>query len=86
MRGIAVRSNVDANGECVGGQRQRDKEDGFSHVGLFTQFRGHSLTRTLFPELDEQLEQIFKALHQLISPPLRPKRPVGFRVREEAQP
>jgi phage regulator Rha-like protein len=28
---------------------------------------------------DEQLEQIFKALHQLISPPSRPKRPVGFR-------
>jgi DNA-binding transcriptional MerR regulator len=32
---------------------------------------------------DEQLEQIFKALHQLIAPPLRPKKPVGFRVRED---
>ncbi|MDQ2630223.1 MAG: ORF6N domain-containing protein [Actinomycetota bacterium] len=32
---------------------------------------------------DEQLEQIFKALRQLIEPPPRPKRPVGFRVREE---
>lgn len=32
---------------------------------------------------DEQLEQIFKSLHQLIAPPQRPKRPVGFRVREE---
>lgn len=31
---------------------------------------------------DEQLEQIFKALHQLISPPSPPKRPVGFRVRD----
>jgi ORF6N domain-containing protein len=30
---------------------------------------------------DEQLDQIFEALHQLISPPPRPKRPVGFRVR-----
>jgi ORF6N domain len=32
---------------------------------------------------DEQLSQIFKALHQLIAPPPRSKRPVGFRVREE---
>jgi hypothetical protein len=31
---------------------------------------------------DEQIEQIFEALHQLISPPQRPKQPVGFRVRE----
>lgn len=31
---------------------------------------------------DEQLEQIFKALHQLIAPPSLPKRPVGFRVRD----
>jgi len=32
---------------------------------------------------DEQLAQIFKALHQLITPPERPKRPIGFRIREE---
>lgn len=32
---------------------------------------------------DEQLEQIFKVLHQLITPPQRSKRPVGFRVRED---
>jgi hypothetical protein len=32
---------------------------------------------------DEQLKEIFKALHQLINPPPTPKRPVGFRVREE---
>jgi hypothetical protein len=32
---------------------------------------------------DEQLNQIFKALHQLISPPQPPKRPVGFRLRDE---
>lgn len=31
---------------------------------------------------DEQLDQIFKILRQLIAPPLRPARPVGFRVRE----
>lgn len=33
-------------------------------------------------EHDERLDQIFKALHQLIAPPPRPKRPVGFRVQE----
>lgn len=32
---------------------------------------------------DEQLEQIFRALHQLITPPSGPERPVGFRVRGE---
>jgi hypothetical protein len=32
---------------------------------------------------DEQLEQIFGALRQLIAPPAQPKRPVGFRVRED---
>lgn len=31
---------------------------------------------------DEQFEQIFKILHQLITPPEKPKRQVGFRVRE----
>jgi hypothetical protein len=30
-------------------------------------------------EHDEQLKQIFEALHQLIAPPSRPKRPIGFR-------
>jgi hypothetical protein len=34
-------------------------------------------------EHDEQLEQIFGALRQLIAPPPQPKRPVGFRVRED---
>ena len=33
-------------------------------------------------EHDEQLEQIFGALRQLIAPPSQPKRSVGFRVRE----
>ena len=32
---------------------------------------------------DEQLTEIFAALRQLISPPARPKRPVGFRVPED---
>lgn len=32
---------------------------------------------------DEQLSQIFKALRQLISPPARPKHPVGFRLPED---
>lgn len=33
-------------------------------------------------EHDEQLEQVFGALRQLIAPPPQPKRPFGFRVRE----
>jgi ORF6N domain-containing protein len=32
---------------------------------------------------DERLKQIFAALRQLISPPARPKRPVGFRAPED---
>jgi ORF6N domain len=32
---------------------------------------------------DEQLNQIFMTLRQLINPPARPKRPVGFRVPED---
>jgi len=32
---------------------------------------------------DEQMKEIFRALHQLINPPPGPKRPVGFRVRGE---
>jgi hypothetical protein len=32
---------------------------------------------------DDQLHQIFKTLRQLISPPARPRRPVGFRVPED---
>jgi hypothetical protein len=31
-------------------------------------------------EHDEQLRQIFKALRQLIAPPVRPKRAIGFRA------
>lgn len=34
-------------------------------------------------EHDEQLEQVFGALRQLIAPPAPAKRPVGFRVRED---
>lgn len=34
-------------------------------------------------EHDKQLDQIFKTLRQLISPPAQPKRPVGFRPPEE---
>jgi hypothetical protein len=33
-------------------------------------------------EHDERLRQIFEALRQLIAPPPKVKRPVGFRVRE----
>lgn len=31
----------------------------------------------------EQLDQIFTALRQLIAPPPQPKRPIGFRLRED---
>lgn len=34
---------------------------------------------------DEQLRQIFMSLRQLISPPERPRRPVGFRVPEDEE-
>jgi ORF6N domain len=34
---------------------------------------------------DEQLDQIFKVLHQLISPPQHSKRPVGVRARDDEQ-
>lgn len=40
-------------------------------------------TRTKFDQQDEQLGQIFQALRQLISPPPRPKRRVGFRLAED---
>ncbi len=36
-----------------------------------------------FDEYDEKLDQVFKALHRLIAPPQSPKRPVGFRIRDE---
>lgn len=32
---------------------------------------------------DERFNEIFRALHQLIAPPPRPKRPIGFRVRSD---
>jgi len=32
---------------------------------------------------DQDLDQIFKVLRQLISPPARPKQPVGFRLPED---
>jgi len=34
-------------------------------------------------EHDEQLRQIFEVLRQLIAAPAPPKRPVGFRIRDE---
>jgi ORF6N domain len=34
-------------------------------------------------EHDEQLGQIFNALRQLMAPTPQPKRPVGFRIRED---
>jgi hypothetical protein len=54
-----------------------------SYAGL--QNRLDTLERELTERLDqhdEQFGQIFKALHQLLSPPPHPKRPVGFRVRD----
>ena len=57
-----------------------------SHAAL--QERLEDLEREMGQRLDrhdDQLGQIFKVLHQLIAAPQRPKRPVGFRVREDAE-
>jgi hypothetical protein len=54
-----------------------------SYVAL--QERLENLKREMAGRLDQhdkQLGQIFKALHQLIAPPPRPKRPIGFRLTE----
>jgi len=54
-----------------------------SYAGLHE--RLETLEREMTARLDghdEQLEQIFKVLHQLINPPPRPKKPIGFRVRD----
>src|SRR3954471_13187971 len=40
-------------------------------------------TTERFGRRDEQLDQIFKTLRQLIAPPARPKRPIGFRPPED---
>lgn len=37
-------------------------------------------------EHDEQLGQIFNALRHLIAPPSQPRRPIGFRIREDEDP
>ncbi|MGP0101274.1 MAG: ORF6N domain-containing protein [Solirubrobacteraceae bacterium] len=39
-------------------------------------------TKATLGQHDEQLDEIFEALRQLISPPPQPKRPVGFRLPE----
>jgi hypothetical protein len=43
---------------------------------------GREMTSRL-DQHDEQLGQVFRALHQLITPPEKPKRKVGFRIRED---
>jgi uncharacterized protein YciW len=40
-------------------------------------------TRAKLGQHDQQLGQIFQALRQLISPPPRPRRRVGFRLPED---
>jgi len=40
-------------------------------------------TAARFGKHDRQLSQIFETLRQLINPPARPKRPIGFRVSED---
>ena len=40
-------------------------------------------TKTKLGQHDQQLAQIFQALRQLISPPPRPKRQIGFRPPED---
>jgi len=51
-----------------------------SHAALEERLRElERETTARFGRHDEQLDQIFRALRQLISPPARPKRPIGFR-------
>jgi hypothetical protein len=40
-------------------------------------------TTTRLERHDEQVEQIFTVLRQLITPPKQPERPIGFRIRDE---
>jgi hypothetical protein len=42
-------------------------------------------TKAKLGQHDQQLDEIFQALRQLISPPPRPRRPVGFRLPEGDQ-
>lgn len=58
----------------------------FSYAAL--QERLENVEREISGRLDqhdEQLNQIFKILNQLIAPPQPPKRPIGFRVRGDAE-
>jgi len=55
-----------------------------SYAGLEERLRElERETAARFGRHDEQLDQIFKALRQLIAPPTRPKRPVGFSPPED---
>jgi hypothetical protein len=49
-----------------------------SYAALEERLRELEREAARFGRHDEQLDQIFKTLRQLISPPARPKRPVGF--------
>jgi hypothetical protein len=42
-------------------------------------------TKVTLGQHDQQLDEIFEALRQLISPPPQPKRPVGFRLPEDGK-
>jgi ORF6N domain len=42
-------------------------------------------TTAKFGQHDQQLNEIFKTLRHLISPPPRPKRPIGFRLPEDEE-
>jgi ORF6N domain len=72
----ALRSQIATSKSGRGGRRYS------SYVYAALEERLRELERETtarFGEHDEQLDQIFKTLRQLISPPARPKRPVGFR-------
>jgi hypothetical protein len=50
------------------------------------QERLDAIERDMTARLDQhdgQLEQVFEALHQLMVPPQPPKRPIGFRIRDD---
>jgi ORF6N domain-containing protein len=75
----ALRSQIATSNTGRGGRRYAPY--------VFTEQRGAVIEKRLeriergMGEHDEQFEQIFSALRQLIAPPPQEKRPIGFGVR-----
>jgi len=85
----ALRSQIATSNTGRGGRRYAPyvfTEQGVAMLPRTAEQDGHRREHRVergMGEHDEQLEQIFGAIRQLIAPPSQPKRPVGFRVRED---